>query len=103
MQESSSVKNGIGLCITLVEQTITVVPGEPEPGLEGPRTSATNDLSLTDTLADYLNHLRARRRAERTEALYRTAVCRLDELLRTKDREPTVAGVGARDMRDYHV
>lgn len=58
-------------------------------------------LPLNAALEDFLDHLRARRRSERTRDLYRQAVTRLDRWLESQGQSTDVGEVSPRIMRGY--
>lgn len=60
-----------------------------------------SDLPIDAAMADYLDHLRSKRRSERTRDLYRQAVTRLMIWLTDNGRPTGVADVTRRDITNY--
>lgn len=58
-------------------------------------------LTVSDALDDYIDHLRAARRSAETLALYRRCVGRLDRWLTDTGRPTTVVKVSKRDVVDW--
>lgn len=64
-------------------------------------TGNPNGLPLAAALADFDDHLRQRRRSDRTRDLYRQAVTRLERWLAAEDRDDDVAAVDTKQIRAY--